>query len=83
VSRTPRVYFGGGDAAADTVSKVMDKRRSKVSRGLCFEEGPIVKNFAAEGMEVVNNLPSGQDGWERPAPKPAPVYRRYPYEGPL
>ena len=30
-----------------------------------------MKNFAAEQKEVVNNLPSGQDGGERDAPKPA------------
>ena len=59
------------DIVADTVSKVIHKGRSKVSRGPCLEEPPLGKNFAAEQKEVVNNLPSGQDGGERHAPKPA------------
>ena len=30
-----------------------------------------MKNFAAEQMEIVKNLPASQDDWARPAPKPA------------
>jgi hypothetical protein len=56
---------------ADIVSKVNRKRRSKVSRGPCIEERAVVKNFAAEQMEIVKNLPASQDDWARPAPKPA------------
>ena len=58
------------DTVADTVSKVIHKGRGKLAREACLEGPPLVKNFAAEQMEVVNNLPSRQDDGERHAPKP-------------
>ena len=68
---------------ADTVSKVMHKRQSKVSGGLCLEEPPIVKNFAAEQMGVVKNLSFRPRWLGAPCAEAGTVYRRNPYEGQL
>ena len=62
--------FDDGDAAADTISKVIHKRRRKAVGKPSLEAAPVVKNFAAEEMGIVKNLPASQDGWERYAPKP-------------
>ena len=63
--------FQKGDNAADTVSKVIHKRREKASAMPCSQPAPIVNNFATEEISIVKNLPSGHDGSERNAPKPA------------
>src|SRR5439155_15253080 len=58
-------------ACADTVSKVIHKRRRKAIRKPSSPPAPIVNNFAADEETIVNNLPSNQSGSGRKTPRPA------------
>ena len=56
---------------ADTVSKVIHKRRRKASNEPSPSSAPLVNNFAANAAEVVKNLSLAKIGSGRKAPRPA------------
>jgi len=77
--RCPGVLtVGDGDIAADTVSKIIHKRRRKASDEPCSQPAPVVNNFAAKEMDIVNNLPLRHLGSGAQSAEAGTGRRRYP-----
>src|SRR5262245_27953717 len=49
----------------------MHKRGRTASAKPCSEGSSLVNNLAAERMDLVNDLPAGEDGMRRKVPRPA------------
>lgn len=64
-------FYHAAEHLAETVSKVIHKRRRKAVQKPSPQPAPIMNNLAADAAQVVTNLPPGHDSSGRKAPGPA------------